>query len=138
MADFKKLEVWQKAHALALSVHRIARKIRGAEYLSLRSQMIRAAGSIDANIVEGRGQKSDRQYSRFLNIAVNSANELESHLIMARDLEVMSTSDYVSLLKKVQQVRMMLHGLLNYLDGKTKAPPSAGRSSAFDRRPEPD
>jgi four helix bundle protein len=136
MADFKKLEVWQKAHALALSVHRIARKIRGAEYTSLRSQMIRAAGSIDANIVEGRGQKSDRQFIRFLHIAVNSANELESHLIMARDMEVMNAGDYLQLLAKLKQVRMMLHGLLNYLDGKKKA--SLPRSSAADRRLESD
>jgi len=136
MADFRKLEVWQKAHALALSVHKIAGRIRGAEYISLRSQMIRAATSIDANIVEGRGQKSDRQFSRFRHIAVNSANELESHLIMARDMEAMSNSDYLQLLTKLKHVRMMLHGLLNYLDGKKKTP--LPRSSASDRKPEPD
>ncbi|HEU4880428.1 MAG TPA: four helix bundle protein [Gemmatimonadaceae bacterium] len=97
MTDFRKLEVWNRAHALALNVHRVAMRLRGAEYLTLRSQMIRAAGSIDANIVEGSSQKSDAQFVRFLNIAVNSANELESHLIMAFDLRVMSQTDYVML-----------------------------------------
>jgi four helix bundle protein len=118
MGDFRKLEVWNKAHALALNVHRVAMRLRGAEYLTLRSQLIRAAGSIDANIVEGSSQKSDAQFVRFLNIAVNSANELESHLIMALDLRVMSQTDYLMLLEKLKQVRMMLHGLIKYIERK--------------------
>ena len=125
MADFRKLEVWQKAHALSLNVHRIARQIRGVEYTSLRSQMVRAAGSIGANIVEGRNQKSDRQFSRFLQISVNSANELEYHLITAKDFDVITQTDYLTLLSKLQQVRKMLHGLINYIDGKKHDLPSA-------------
>ena len=113
VADFKKLLVWQKAHALALSVHAAAAKIRSPAYLSLKSQMIRAGMSIDANIVEGRGQKSEREFARYLNIAVNSANELESHLIMALDIGAISRKDQVGLLEKLVQVRKMLHGLIN-------------------------
>jgi four helix bundle protein len=122
MADFRKLEVWNKAHALALNVHRVAMKLRGAEYLTLRSQMVRAAASIDANIVEGRSQKSDRQFLKFLNIAANSANELESHLIMALDLRAMSKPDYLMLLEKLKQVRMMLHGLIRHIEQKSVSP----------------
>ncbi|HEY0241451.1 MAG TPA: four helix bundle protein [Gemmatimonadaceae bacterium] len=85
MADFRKLKVWQKAHDLVLAVHDVTHRIRGAEHTSLRSQIIRAVMSIDANIVEGRNQPSDRKFAQYLNTAVNSANELEAHLIMARD-----------------------------------------------------
>jgi hypothetical protein len=70
MADFKKLKVWQKAHALSLQVDRDCRQIRSAHYASLRSQMFRAAMSIPANIAEGRRQTSDKQFGRFLGYAM--------------------------------------------------------------------
>jgi len=60
MSDFKKLDVWNKAHRLALDAHKTAIGIRGAHYVSLRSQFIRAAMSIPANIVEGREQASEK------------------------------------------------------------------------------
>jgi len=87
--------------------------------------MIRAAASIDANIVEGRGQRSDREFARYLNIAVNSANELEAHLIMARDLGAMSAHNYVRLRERLVQVRKMLHGLLTKIGERRRvAPPT--------------
>jgi four helix bundle protein len=124
MADFRKLEVWQKAHELVLAVNDVANGIRGADYVSLRSQTLRAVASIDANIVEGRGQRSDREFARYLNIALNSANELEAHFIMARDLGAMSTSDYIALRERLVEVRKMLHGLINKLMGRQKKAPA--------------
>jgi four helix bundle protein len=117
MADFRKLEVWQKTHELVLAVHDVAHAIRGAEYTALRSQIIRAVMSIDANIVEGRNQPTDRKFAQHLTIAVNSACELEAHFIMARDFGVMSDFDYVSLRRRLVQVRKMLHGLIRKLKG---------------------
>jgi four helix bundle protein len=66
MSDFKKLEVWRKAHALALNVHRVAVAIRGSNYAGLQSQMIRASMSIPTNIVEGNGQRSRAEFGRFI------------------------------------------------------------------------
>ncbi|HMC22316.1 MAG TPA: four helix bundle protein, partial [Thermoanaerobaculia bacterium] len=77
MSDFKKLLVWQKAHGLALHSHRVAMGIRRLPDASLRGQIIRAAMSIPANIVEGRRQESEREFARFLRIALNSGCELE-------------------------------------------------------------
>jgi four helix bundle protein len=65
MSDFKKLHVWQKAHALSLSIHRVSTRMRGSQYASLRSQIFRAAMSIPANIAEGRRQKSENEFGRF-------------------------------------------------------------------------
>ena len=117
MADFRKLEVWQKAHTLVLAVNDVTHTIRGIEYTSLRSQIIRAAMSIDANIVEGRNQRTDRRFIHYLDIAVNSANELEAHFIMARDIGAMSADDYLRLRDQLVHVRKMLHGLINRLSG---------------------
>jgi four helix bundle protein len=85
MQDFKKLQVWQKAHSLTLGVDRASKRIRGSQYASLRNQIFRAAASIPANIAEGRRQKSQKDFGRFLSIALNSSSELEYHLILARD-----------------------------------------------------
>ena len=67
--------------------------------------------SVPANIVEGCGQATAPQFSRFLLIALNSTTELEYHVIAARDLELVSRDDTVTLLSQVIEVRKMLHGL---------------------------
>lgn len=113
MSDFKKLKVWRKGHALALNVHRAAAKIRRPECASLRNQMLRASMSIPTNIVEGTGQRSQRQFARFIGFALNSTSELEYHLIVARDTAVITRSDIDSLLDQTIEVRKMLHGLQN-------------------------
>jgi four helix bundle protein len=124
MGDFAKLHVWRKAHALAINVHTVAITIRGSNYISLRSQMIRAAMSIPANIVEGRSQKSERDFGRFLGYALNSSSELEYHLIVARDIKAISVSEYTSLVDQVVEVRKMLRGLTKSLSPAEPVPSS--------------
>jgi len=77
--------------------------------------MIRAAMSIPANIVEGRRQESEKEFARFLRIALNSGCELEYHLIVARDIEAITEADSDSLLRELIEVRKMIHGLLRKL-----------------------
>jgi four helix bundle protein len=115
MAEFGKLHVWRKAHALALNVRRVATSIRGSDHSSLRNQMIRASMSVPANIVEGRGQVSDRDFCRFLRYAVQSSSELEYHIIIARDIQAITLSDAKSLLDQIIEVRRMLYGLIKSL-----------------------
>jgi four helix bundle protein len=112
MSDFRKLKVWRKAHALAIAVHGTASGIRGQNNAALRSQMVRAAMSIPANIVEGCGQESRREFARFLRYAANSASELHYHLINARDTKVLGANDFASLVAKTIEVKKMLNGLL--------------------------
>jgi four helix bundle protein len=120
VTDFKKLKVWQKAHAMALDAHRVAGQIRGSKHASLRSQIIRAAMSVPTNIVEGCGQQSAREYSRFLRIALNSTSELEYHLLAARDLAALRGSEPLTLISQVIEVRKMLYGLLRYLASRSE------------------
>lgn len=74
--------------------------------------------SIPANIVEGRRQDSERDFARFLRYSLNSAYELEYHLTLARDIEVIADGEAGSLLAEVVEVRKMLHGLLRRLTPK--------------------
>jgi four helix bundle protein len=122
VSDFKNLKVWRKAHSLALNVHRAAVQIRGAQFVSLRGQMIRAAFSIPTNIVEGNGQESNQQFARFVRFSLNSTSELEYHLIAARDVRVITTTDFVSLSSQTVEVRKMLYGLLRHLDRSRLSP----------------
>jgi four helix bundle protein len=127
MSDYRKLLVWRKAHALALDAHRTAARIRGSQYAPFRSQIIRAALSIPANIVEGREHKTDAGFARFLRIALGSASELEYHLTAAHDIQAISTKrDYEALSNQVVEVRRMLHGLIRRLErGTGKLPQTA-------------
>ena len=105
MSDYRKLEVWEKSHALLLNVHDVVKQIRGAEYATVRNQMFRAAISVPTNLVEGVGQKSAREFARFIRISLNSSNELEYHLLIARDLEVMQSEPYRTLVRQTIEVR---------------------------------
>jgi four helix bundle protein len=121
VSDFKKLEVWQKAHALALCIDRVSRGIRGARYASLKSQIFRAATSIPANIAEGRRQESEKEFARFLRYSLNSSSELEYHLIFAHDAKLIADADFVPLLTDTIRVRKMLYSLLRRLSPSTKS-----------------
>jgi len=89
--------------------------MRGSEYASLRSQIIRADMSIPTNIVEGREKTSEREFGRFLQYAISSTSELEYHLTSARDIGKLPLSDFQSLMRELVEVRKMLHGLINRL-----------------------
>jgi four helix bundle protein len=122
MSDFKRLHVWQKAHALTLCVDRASKRIRGSQYLSLRNQMFRAAASIPANIAEGRRRKSEKEFARFLGISLASASELENHLILAHDTGAIPKDEFVSLMDQTITVRKMLYALLKRLASSQQSP----------------
>ena len=117
MSDFKKLDVWRKGHALVLNVHRTTARMRKGEIAALRGQMMRAAMSIPANIVEGNGQESPKEFARFIGFSLNSSSELEYHLILARDLKGISLTDFDSLSAQTIEVRRMLYGLRRTIVG---------------------
>jgi len=119
VSDFKKLDVWGKAHALALNVYHVAVRIRGSDHATLRNQMLRASMSVPTNIVEGTGQKSGKEFGRFISIALSSASELEYHLILAHDIQVISRNDFESLTAHAIEVRKMLYGLRSRVATRT-------------------
>ena len=88
--------------------------------------MIRAAFSIPTNIVEGNGQESPQQFARFVRFSLNSTSELEYHLIAARDVRVITATDFSSLTDQTIEVRKMLFGLLRHLE-RSRLDPAAPR-----------
>jgi four helix bundle protein len=116
--DFKKLHVWHKAHALALAIDRLTKRITARQYASLKNQIFRAATSIPANIAGGRRKESEKEFARFLSIAAGSSSELESHLMFARDAKIIGESEFASLVTQTIEVRKMLCALMNRLGDK--------------------
>jgi four helix bundle protein len=111
MGEYRKLMVWEKAHALAVEINGIAMRIRGGTHAPLRNQMVRAALSIPANIVEGRAQNGEKDFARFIGYAMGSAAELEYHLVIAHDIHVVNEIDFNRTSAQLTEIRRMLYAL---------------------------
>ena len=112
MQDFHKLLVWQRAHELVLEAYRVTNRMPERRYPGLTAQLRRAASSIPTNIAEGCGHTTQREFARFLQIALASANELQYHLQLTHDLALMPGPDYAKLDARTEQVKQMLGALL--------------------------
>lgn len=112
MKDFRKLEVWRKAHELALGVYRATQDFPGEERYGLTSQARRAAVSVVANIAEGCGRDGDADRARLLQIAFGSASEVECLLMLSRDPGYLPASDYQGIGEGVVEVKRMLAALI--------------------------
>lgn len=112
MQDFRKLDVWAKGHELVLETHRGLGRAGDRQYPGLSSQIRRAATAIPANIAEGCGHGTRREFARFLQIALASAYELHYHLLLAYDLGAIAGPVYARLDARTQQVKQMLTALL--------------------------
>jgi len=102
---FKDLRVWQKGIELVRQIYQITKSFPQEEQYGLVSQMRRAAISIPSNIAEGFRRRFSREQKQFLNVALGSSAELETQLIIAKELnyldknreqEIMSALNYIS------------------------------------------
>jgi four helix bundle protein len=118
MKDFRDLKVWAKAHALALSCYAVTKPFPREEIFGLVSQIRRAGSSIPANIAEGCGRRGNAELHRFLQIAMGSANELEYHLLLSRDLGYINPERHQEMQSQVEEVKRMLASLIRKVDSE--------------------
>ena len=111
MRNFKKYDIWQISHDLVLKVYKITASFPASEKYQLISQLQRAAYSIPSNFSEGCGRDSDKDFNRFVQIALGSAHELEYFFILAKDLSFISREDYESLDYQVNEIKKKLYNL---------------------------
>jgi four helix bundle protein len=109
--DYRDLKVWNKAHQLTPAVYRGTQFFPKEELFGLTSQIRRASVSIEANLAEGCGRRSDGEMGRFIQIAMGSGTELSCHSLLARDLGLMKAEEYSGLYKRVTEVLRMLSAL---------------------------
>lgn len=113
MRDYKKYDVWVKAHELVLFVYKeIIPGFPKSEQFELASQLKRAAYSIPLNIVEGCGRNSDKDFAHFLDIALGSVHELEYCAILGADLGFIAKNIFVPLNNRVNEVKAKLINLI--------------------------
>jgi four helix bundle protein len=116
MKDFRKLEVWIKAHLLTLDVYKATKLFPKDEQYGLISQIRRCSVSVPSNIAEGCGRGGEMEFGRFLQIALGSASELEYQLLLSHELDFLEDSKYNQLDLQVTEIKRMLTGLINKLN----------------------
>ena len=108
-------DVWQKAHQLTLDVYDLTRAFPADERFGLTAQMRRAMVSVEANVAEGSGRTSEKDFSRFLDIAIGSANEVECQARIARDLGYVTEEAYERVTQRLSMVRRDLVAFRNHI-----------------------
>jgi len=116
MQDFRKLNVWEKAHKLTLEIYLPSKKFPKDELFALTNQLRRASSSISANIAEGCGRSSQKEFHFFLSVAIGSASEVEYFLLLAKDLNYLLEIDYKKLDEQVNQIKRKLIALMKRVD----------------------
>ena len=118
LKNYKELQVWQKGYQLCLQIYKITKKFPKEEQYGLISQIRRAAVSVPSNIAEGYGRKTTPDYLRSLYIAYGSDCELETQIMLSRDLNYIFSNDSEKLLNEIREVERMLKALIKSLENK--------------------
>ena len=112
---FRGLTVWQKAYELTLDIYKVSKKFPKEEIYGFSSQLRRAVASIPANIAEGYERNHRKEYVQFLFVSKGSLGEVETHLMLARDLGYISENDYSAIEAKRSETARLLNGLIRSL-----------------------
>ena len=120
LRSYRELRVWQVGMDLSVDVYGLTKKLPADERFGLISQMRRAAYSIPANIAEGQGRSSTKEFLRHISIAIGSLKELETFFILSRRLDYLSGEDVNRLLSIAEEESRMLRGLQASLKRRLK------------------
>ena len=111
----KDLLVWKKSIDLVEQIYKFTKQFPKEELYGITNQMGRCAVSIPANIAEGSGRKNKAEFIQFLHIALGSASELETHLIISQRLGFLSSNSYDEIMNALNEIIKMICGLINSL-----------------------
>lgn len=115
MHNYKNLKIWQKSREVVKEVFLATRDFPLEEKYGLVSQIMRCSYSIPSNIAEGSARGSNKEFVRFLAIALGSAYELETQLILAYDVGYLNETTYQKLTDSLQEIQRMIYAFKNNL-----------------------
>lgn len=115
MFNFEKLDAWQLAIEFAGVVYQAAHAFPDYERFGLRSQIQRSAVSISANLAEGSGRASSKEFIRFVEISFGSLMETVSHATIAKRQKFLGDDEYQTIYERAERLGRMLSGLRNSL-----------------------
>ncbi len=113
MSDYKNLDVWGKSISLVLEAYKITNNFPKEERYALADQIKRAAVSIPSNIAEGASRNTRKEFIQFIYIALGSASEFETQIIIAEKLGYVENKE--SLISEITIIRKMLNALISSL-----------------------
>ncbi|MCH2230014.1 MAG: four helix bundle protein [Crocinitomicaceae bacterium] len=113
--NFRNLAVWKDSFALVKDIYIVSSKLPLDEKFGLKSQIQRCAVSIPSNIEEGSGRTSDKEFLHFLNIAISSSYELETQLLLVKDLFDIDREEIIT---RIQPNQRMIGGLKRKINTK--------------------
>ncbi len=119
--NYKELDVWKRSVAFTTELYKLTARFPETERFGLVSQIRRAAISVPANIAEGWGRGSTREYIQFLTIARGSLMKLETHLIVGCNLTFLTQDDSKLASKAIEETGKMLNGLIGALKSRQVA-----------------
>ena len=115
MQDFRNLQIWEKSHKITLDIYKLTKVFPKEELYGLTSQLRRAALSIPTNIAEGCARGSDKDFARFIQIAMGSANETEYLILLSTELGYVPEHKSKDISEEIQSVKKMLSSLIKTL-----------------------
>jgi len=110
--NFHNYKVWQDAVEFATLVYEVTAKLPWFEKKGLCDQLQRAVVSISSNIAEGAGRPTDSDFAHFLDMSLGSANEVETQLLISRNLNYIPMEQYELLMEKLTSIQKQLTGLI--------------------------
>ncbi|MCD6065694.1 MAG: diversity-rating retroelement protein bAvd family protein [Bacteroidetes bacterium] len=116
MNQFKELKVWQDAIDLGVEVYKLTKRFPSDEKFALVSQINRSVVSVSSNIAEGAGRNNPKEFRQFLGIALGSACELESQLVISQKLDFISPDDLSKHSAKLVHVQNMISKLIKSIN----------------------
>jgi four helix bundle protein len=120
MRPHENLDVWKKAIEFVVAIYRATDNFPKDERFGLISQIRRAAVSIPANIAEGAGRRSDKEFGYFLSNSQGSASEVDTELLIAHKLSYLDGKQYLALSSSLDEIGKMLTGLSHHLARKLR------------------
>jgi four helix bundle protein len=115
---FKDLLVWQSSYALCLKIYRVTKNFPKIEQYGMTAQIRRAALSIPSNVAEGCGRKGTKEFIQSLYIAYGSNCEVETQILLSKDLDFLDAPRAEELLNNVGDVERLLKGLIKSLEAR--------------------
>lgn len=115
MGNYKELIVWQKSVDLVTDIYSCTKSFPKEEVYSLTSQIRRSSISIPSNITEGHSRRSQTDYIQFLKIARGSCAELETQLLISRNLNYLNPETFINLNNKSGEIFRMLNAIITKL-----------------------
>ncbi len=110
--NFTDLNAWKEAHKIVLMIYKITKKFPREELFGLTNQLRRAVVSVTSNIAEGFSRYSYKEKSQFYSISLGSLTEVENQVIIASDLEYISSQEFEALTENIITVSKLLNGLI--------------------------